>query len=257
MAGVSQIQEQSAPDCYTEKKGPPVAIYVNKNNGFELTEPVARECPHCGTHAQLLPVATPTFAVLAQTRPKHAGLLFRCAACNEPRFLRAAIRAIGADRIELAPNLVEVERARERFQYNYLPDTIEQLLRETLECYSVGAHNAFATMCRRTARAALRTMDVGATQRWHDSVIDVLRVCEIDAVTAETVEAVLFGNDHEPPTITPDEAAVLVEALKDLFYQSYVRTAKLRAAMRVRRFFAAEASGKVTPIDREGWRELA
>jgi hypothetical protein len=234
-----------------------VAIYVNKNNGFELTEPIARECPHCGTHAQLLPVANPSFEVLTQTRPKHAGLLFRCAACNEPRFLRAAIRATNAERIELAPNLVEVERTRERFQYNYLPDTVEQLLRETLDCYSLGAHNAFATMCRRTTRHALKSMDDGAGERWHDSLIDVLRICDVDAVTAETVEAVLFGSDAEPPTITPDEAAVLVEAVKDLFYQSYVRTAKLKAAMKMRRFFASENVEKITPIDRDGWRELA
>jgi hypothetical protein len=75
------------------------------------------------------------------------------------------------------------------------------------------------------------------------------------------VEAVLFAADGDPPTVTPDEAAVLVEALKDLFYQSYVRTAKLRAAMKMRRFFASESTDeappKVTPIDREGWRELA
>jgi hypothetical protein len=234
-----------------------VAIYVNKNNGFQLTEPLARECPHCGTHAQLLPVATPSFELLAQTRPKHAGLLFRCAACNEPRFLRAAVRTIGTEQIELAPNPTEVERARERFQYGYLPDGVEQLLRETLDCYSLGAHNAFATMCRRTARTALRTMDGMAKQRWQDSAIEVLRVCEVDTVTANTVETVLFADEGEPPTVTPDEAAVLVEILKDLFYQSYVRTAKLRAAMKVRRFFAGESTGKITPIDREGWRELA
>ncbi|HUQ51450.1 MAG TPA: hypothetical protein VM692_04460 [Gammaproteobacteria bacterium] len=235
-----------------------MAIYVNKNNSFELTEPVARECPHCGTHAQLVPVANPSFQVLAQTRPKHAGLLFRCAACNEPRFLRAAIRAIGAEHVELAPNLTEVERARERFQYNYLPDTVEQLLRETLDCYSLGAHNAFATMCRRTTRAALRTMDADAKTRWHDTLLEVLRVCDVDAVTAGSVETVLFADDGEPPEITADEAAVLVEVLKDLFYQSYVRTSKLRAAMKVRRFFAGESStAKVTPIDRDGWRELA
>jgi len=234
-----------------------VAIYVNKNNGFEQTEPMTRVCPHCGAHTQLLPVANPSFEILAQTRPKHAGLLFRCAACNEPRFLRAAVRAIGAERIELAPNLVEVERIRERFQYGYLPDTVEQLLRETLDCYSLGAHNAFATMCRRTANTALRGMDGAAKHRWQDQLIEVLRVCEVDAVTAETVESVLFAEGADPPTITPDEAAVLVEALKDLFYQSYVRTAKLRAAMKMRRFFAGENGGKVTSIDREGWRELA
>jgi hypothetical protein len=234
-----------------------VAIYVNKKNGFEQSQPTTRVCPDCGSHAQLLPVANPAFELLAKTRPKHAGLLFRCAACNEPRFLRAAVRSIGTDRIELGPNLIDVERARERFQYAYLPDTIEQLLRETLECYSLGAHNAFATMCRRTTRAALRGLGAAAKPRWRDAVHEVLRVCEVDAVTTDTVDAVLFGDDDEPPAITADEAAVLVEALKDLFYQNYVRTAKLRAAMRVRRFFAGENAPTVTPIDREAWRELA
>jgi hypothetical protein len=235
-----------------------VAIYVNKNNGFEQSEPTTRVCPHCGTHAQLIPIAHSSFAVLVRTHPKQAGLLFSCAACNEPRFLRAAVRAIGADRVELAPNLVEVERARERFQYAYLPDTIEQLLRETLDCYSLGAHNAFATMCRRTTRAALRGLGTATKSRWQDTVQEVLRVCEVDAVTADTVNAVLFADGDDPPAITPDEAAVLVEALKDLFYQSYVRTAKVRAAMRVRRFFAGEsAAATVTPIDRESLRELA
>jgi hypothetical protein len=204
-----------------------------------------------------LPVAAPSFEVLAQSKPKHAGIVFQCAACNEPRFLRAAVRAIGADTIELAPNLVEVERTRERFQYTHLPDGIEQLLRETLDCYSLGAHQAFATMCRRTTRTAVRALDAAAQGRWQDSASDVLRACEVDAVTTHTVESVLFGDEAEPPTITPDEAAVLVEVLKDLFYQSYVRTAKLRAAMRVRRFFASETATNITPIDRDGWRELA
>jgi len=234
-----------------------VSIYVNKNKGFTQTEPIARECPHCGAHAQLLPVAAPSFDVLAQTRPKNAGIVFRCAACNEPRFLRAAVRAIGADSVELAPNLIEVERTRERFHYAYLPDPVERLLRETLDCYSLGALNAFATMCRRTTQVALRTLDATTQHRWHDTLADVLRVCDVDAVTANTIEVVLFVDEGDPPLITADEAAVLVEALKDLFYQNYVRTAKLRAAMRMRRFFAAESADKVTPIDSNGWRELA
>ena len=234
-----------------------MAIYVNKNNGFEQTEPMTRECPHCGNHAQLLPVANPSFEVLEQTRPRHAGLLYRCAACNEPRFLRAVVRSIDAERIELAPNLVEVERTRERFQSAYLPQPVEQLLRETLDCYSLGALNAFATMCRRTTRTALQGLDTAARSRWQDNLHDVLRTCDIDAPTGSTVGSVLFGADPDPPTITADEAAVLVEALKDLFYQSYVRSAKLRAAMRMRRFFAGENASNVTPIDREGWRERA
>jgi hypothetical protein len=112
-------------------------------------------------------------------------------------------------------------------------------------------------MCRRTTRTALRALGATAKARWQDTVHEVLRICEVESVTRDTVEVVLFGDNDEPPAITPDEAAVLVEALKDLFYQSYVRTAKLKAAMRVRRFFAGENAATITPIDREGWRELA
>jgi len=233
-----------------------VSIYVNKNKGFEQAEPLSRECPHCGAHAQLLPLATPSFDVLAESRPKHVGLVFRCAACNEPRFLRAAVRSLDTEQVELAPNLVEVERARERFQFSYLPERIEPLLRETLDCYTAGVYNAFASMCRRTTRAALATLDSQAERRWRDATVEVLRIGEIDADTARAVEAVLFDEHAEPPTIGADVAAVLIEVVKDLFQQSYVRTAKLRAAIRMRRFFAGEGGRKVTPIDR-GRRELA
>lgn len=231
-----------------------MAIYVNKNGGFEQAEPVARECPHCGAHAQLLPVAVPSFAELTRTEAKNVGLVFRCAACGEPRFVRAAVRSIGTERVELAAHLVEIERPRERFQFGYLPASVEQLLRETLDCYTAGTHNAFASMCRRTVRAALAVADEDTPRRWRDAVADVLRLAEIDAGTTDTILVVLFGDQGEPPTIGPDQSAVLIEVVKDLFYQRYVRTTKLRAALKMRRFFASESN--VTPIDR-GRREQA
>jgi hypothetical protein len=103
-------------------------------------------------------------------------------------------------------------------------------------------------------RAALALADEEAPRRWRDAVADVLRLAEIDAGTTDTIEAVLFGDQGEPPTIGPDQSAVLIEVVKDLFYQRYVRTTKLRAALKMRRFFASESN--VTPIDR-GRRELA
>jgi len=232
-----------------------MSTYVNKNNEFTQPEPLTRECPHCGAHAQLIPVATPPFASIVATRPKHVGLVFRCAACNEPRFLRASVREIGADRVELAANLTEVERSRERFQFGYLPEPLERLLRETLECYTAGVLAAFAMMCRRSVDAALGALDGDAHRRWRDATAEVLRVSDIDDDTARVVEDILFGEAETPTEVLPDEAAVLIEVVKDLFYQSFVRTAKLRAAIRMRRFFAGEAR-KVTRIDRNQ-RELA
>ena len=241
-------------DCSLEAK--PLSIYVNKNNGFEQAETITRECPHCGAHAQLVPVATPSFEALIAARPRHVGIAYRCAACNEPRFVRAAVRAFDPERVELSTNLVEIERPRERFQYGYLPEPIERALRETLDCYTAGLHNAFASMARRTVRAALNDLDANAPTRWREITTEVLQIGEVDAATAGVLEAVLFGAGDEPPELDPEAAAVLIEVVKDLLYQGYVRTAKLKAAMRMRRFFAGETGSKVTSIDR-GRRELA
>ncbi len=224
--------------------------YVNKNNDFQQTEVVSRECPHCGAHAQLIPLATPSFDRLMQSRPRHVGLVFSCAACGEPRFARAATRAFDADRVELSANLIEVERARERFQYGYLTTDIERLLREAFDCYTAGCYTAFALLSRHAVEAALSSADDAVRRRWHELLRDVLKIAEVDGDTARAIEAAVFGDPHTLPVIGADEAAVLIEAVKDIFYQAYVRTAKLQAAMKMRRFFAGENARNVTPIGR-------
>jgi hypothetical protein len=215
-----------------------LANYVNKDNNFEQAEPTSRECPQCGAHAPLLPVATPSFEVLMKARPSQVGLVFRCSACGAPRFMRAAVRRFETQRVELSSNLVEVERRRERFAYGYLPEPIARLLREALECYAADCHNAFALMCRRTVHASWRELGGPARLRWHALFQDAVAAGAIDAATTCKLERVLFGADENVPEIGAVEAAVLIEIIKDLFYVCYVRAAKLRAAVRMRRYFA-------------------
>lgn len=227
-----------------------MSVYVNKNNGFQQTEVVSRECPQCGAHAQLVPLATPAYDTLMQARPRHVGLVFSCAACGEPRFVRAAVRSFEAEHVELSPNLIEVERPRERFQYGYLSADVERLLKEAFDCYTAGCYTAFALLCRHAIDAALANLDANARRRWHDSLHDVLQIAEVDGNAARAIEAAIFGDPRTLPSVGADEAAVLIEAVKDLFYQAYVRTAKLQAAMKMRRFFAGEHTRNVTPIGR-------
>jgi hypothetical protein len=224
-----------------------VTICIYADNRFEQSENVSRECPHCGAHAQLLPVATPSFDALMSYRPHHVGLGFRCAACSEPRFVRVAVRSYEESRIELSSNLIEVERGRERFQFSYLPPAVERMFRETLQCYSAGCYNAFASMCRRTVRTSLAEAGAEAKLRWHDLFRDVVAIGELDDATSRTLHSILFGRD-EIPELQAGEASVLIEAIKDMVYQAYVRTAKLRAALKMRRFFAEEQRSKVTTI---------
>jgi hypothetical protein len=224
-----------------------MAIYVKNNNDFEQSEPIVRECPHCGVHAPMVPIATPDFAELTQSRPQHAGVAFRCGACNEQRFARAAIRSFADDRIILSANLVEVERGKEHFQYNYLPKNTGRLLREAFGCYAADLWLAFAILCRRTMATAIRAELANTQPRFEQLFDDAAQLAEIGANTRTTLHAVLFGTAPEPE-IDADQAAVLIEIVKDMFQQRFVRTAKLRRAIAMRRFFAAESNPNVMPI---------
>jgi len=230
-----------------------VSIYINKDNSFEQAT-LSRDCPHCGAHAQLVPIATPTFTALAAAQPRRVGLVFRCAACNEPRFMRATVRSVGPDRIELSSQLTEIERAPTPFQYDYLPAHVALLFREAMACYAAGYYNAFAAMSRRTIEAALDEVGRNAKLRWYDLYKDAVRIGAVDDELAQSVEIILFGGTATLPEIDADHAAVLIEVLKDMLYQWYVRTAKLRAALKMRRYFAGDGASKITPIGRPNRR---
>jgi hypothetical protein len=92
-------------------------------------------------------------------------------------------------------------------------------------------------------RAELATTQPSFEQLFEDAA----RLAEIGGDTRATLRAVLFGNAAEPE-IDADQAAVLIEIIKDMFQQRYVRTAKLRRAIQMRRFFAAESNPNVMPI---------
>jgi hypothetical protein len=224
-----------------------MAIYVKNNNDFEQAQPIVRECPHCGAQAPMLPVATPRFAALTEAKPLHAGLAFRCAACNEPRFARAAIRSFSDEVIVLSANLVEIERSKEHFQYSYLPQEVARLLREAFGCYTADLYWSFAMLCRRTIAASNLAGPDGRQPKLLNLFRDGARLSEIDRETEQVLEGILFGSGNEPE-IDADQAAVLIEIIKDMFQQCYVRTAKLNRAIKMRRFFAGETTQKITPI---------
>jgi hypothetical protein len=73
-------------------------------------------------------------------------------------------------------------------------------------------------------------------------------MAEIDQETFAVVMRIIFASDSEPlldlPNVDTYQAAVLLEVMKDFLYQAYVRKGRLQQAMKVRRFFAQEASLK-------------
>jgi hypothetical protein len=156
----------------------------------------------------MTPQSIPKAADVIETRPKHVGLVYQCDSCHAPVFLRFATKSFTDDRVELYRNFVELERPKERFAFSYLPKHTEVLFREALSCYSTNNFNAFASMCRRSASSAYAA-----------------------------------GEEELLPLLNRVQAGILLEVMKDMLYQCFVRRGKLTRALKVRRFFVQENDG--------------
>ena len=136
-----------------------MTIFIDNQDELHVEyQGIALTCPHCQTLTHITAVATPKFEELSRLKPKHVGIVFRCDACGEPIFLKFTVRTYGPQRIELAGNYIEIERARENFPLTYLPEESEGLFKEALTCYAAACYNAFGAMCRRTAQSLFREL---------------------------------------------------------------------------------------------------
>lgn len=224
--------------------------YINPESRLIL-EPdraLVLTCPHCQVLAHVTPVAVPRFEELQADRPTQLGVVFHCDACLAPVFLRFTVRAYGPTRVELAPRFTEIERARERFEFTHLPEEVAMLFKEALECFSAGAFNAFASMCRRTARAVFSDLGEAGKLKFFDALNEVRELATLTPEIFNKVRSVLFGIASDPrpgiPLLDSHEAGILLEVVKDLLYQTYVRRGRLEQAMLVRRFFHDEAQAR-------------
>jgi hypothetical protein len=203
------------------------------------------ECPHCGAIGPMTVTAYPAFNKLKAERPAQVGIVLQCSGCKAPVFLRYRTRAWRDDRVELHPLPQPVEQPPERFSLSYLPPAVAARFREALACFSSGLWQAFAAMCRQTARAVFDDVGDAGRLRVYDLVAEVQDLGDIDEATFNAVRRIIFDPDagKQEPEYDRRQAAVLLETMKDLLTQTYVRRAKLRQALKVRRFFANQAAG--------------
>jgi hypothetical protein len=210
-------------------------------------------CPHCEVVSHITPSAVPRFEELQAHKPKQIGVVYRCDACGSPVFTRYTVRAYGPTRVELAPQFSEVERAREKFSFTYLPPEVETLFKEALACFSAGAFNAFASMCRRTAQTIFADLGEGGRMRLFDELNTSRDLAGLTAETYGKLKLTLFGSESDPrpspPLLDGYEAGIALEVMKDILYEAYVRKGKLRQAILVRRFFLDETAANLAPVN--------
>ncbi|HEX4150943.1 MAG TPA: hypothetical protein VHY75_01905 [Steroidobacteraceae bacterium] len=228
-----------------------MSIYITPQDELHVEhEGIALTCPHCRTLSHVTPIAVPKFDDLSRRKPKQIGIVFRCDACAEPIFLKFAARSYTALRIELSPNFTEVERAPENFPLSYLPSESELLFKEALGCYAAGFFGAFGSMSRRTAQSLFRELGERGKLELFDTLQEIRSLAELDDDIFADVRGVLFGTDSDPwpnqPHLDQESAGILLEVMRDLLYQTFVRKARLMQAMNLRR------GASMPPSDRAG-----
>lgn len=222
-----------------------MAIVLDRDQGLLLEddEQVGLECPYCSVYSHMSPQSVPHVDDLLKHHPKHVGLVYRCDACQAPVFLRFAVKRYDENQVELYRNFIELERPKERFAFSYLPKHTEIMFREALSCYSNNNFNAFASMCRRSASSAYTELGEGGRLRAFEEIVIAQDIAGIDDETFHPIKAVLFdtGEEEDLPLLTRTQAGILLEVLKDMFYQCFVRRGKLTRALKVRNFFIQES----------------
>lgn len=197
-------------------------------------------CPHCGAYSNISAISIPRYEFLDRFRPQTIGIAYRCDACNFPIFLRFKIEGYdtGSSRIIVKDDYEEVERPQETFEYGYLPKSVAEDFREALTCFSNGCYNAFAAMSRRCIQSAFT--ELGATGK--DKVANQLKEIKETAALEDEMYDMLFqiiisghdGAHPHLPKLSKERAAVLLELMKDVLYQLFVRKAKLQEAISLR-----------------------
>ena len=246
---------------YTQQYEPPrtaMSLYIDSASHLhhDLEKNLVVTCPHCQAVAHITPSAVPRFEDLQLYRPNQVGIVYLCDACHSPIFLRFTVRMYGATRIELSPQFTEVERAREKFSFAYVPEDVELLFREALTCFSQGAFNAFASMCRRSAQSIFADLGEAGRLRLFDELNAVRDLADIAPEIFAKMKSVLFGAEldarAELPLLDGYEAGIMLEVVKDLLYEAYVRKGKLQQAIMVRRFFLDETHPNIESLASAG-----
>ncbi len=236
-----------------------MAAFLDQHSGLQRDAAASvLRCPHCETTAAMRVAATPDFKDLQQHQPPRIGVVLQCSACGEPVFLRYRVRRYGLERIELEAAAEELEKAPEKFHWQYLPATVAAPFRDALGCYGENLLMAFAAMCRQTARAIFAEHGERQRLRLFDQVAEIRDLAGVSEADFDVVRRVIFDTDLDrggrPPDINRSEAALLLETMKDLLFQTYVRGERLRKNLRMRQFFAepgeVDEPGKSVHMDK-------
>jgi hypothetical protein len=139
----------------------------------------------------------------------------------------------------------DIKKQAEAFHFHYLPAAVATAYREALDCYRRGLMHAYAQMCRQTILAIVDDLGEAAQFKIYDQVDEIAALANIDDHMHREIREILFEGENtaqlHPNGFDRETAAVLLETMKDILHQAYVRRALLRQKLKMRRYFANQS----------------
>ncbi len=155
----------------------------------------------------------------------------------------------------------------ETFEYEYLDGDVADDFKEALKCYSNKCYNAFAAMCRRTIQSAATALGAEGKDRVTKQITDLKELVEIDPDTYSVLEQIIVaghdGAHPHLPKLSPERSVTLLELMKDVLNELFVRKAKIKKSLDQRIKDISDNKSKTNSEDKElpspsiqkGWTE--
>lgn len=196
-------------------------------------------CPHCGAYSNVTAVSTPRWEQMKRYAPSRVIVGYVCNACNEPIALRFGVFGqYDSLYAALSVDYEELEPVMETFEFEYLPSPVKDDFREALTCYSHSCLNAAAAMCRRTIQSVATNLGAVGTDKVSRQLVEVKEAAGVDDEDFFALKQIIIdghdGAHPHLPEVTKDRASLLIEMMKDVLYQLYVRKGKLQKSKELR-----------------------
>ncbi|MDG2313834.1 MAG: DUF4145 domain-containing protein [Flavobacteriaceae bacterium] len=197
------------------------------------------DCPHCGKSTNLILVSPPDYKTLKRFRPDKVGFGFQCASCSEPIFLKFEIQSHTNTSVNFYSEPEIIERPTIEFEFEFIPENVVSDFKEALNCYSISSLNAFAAMCRRTIQSSAAEIGAKGKSKVQNQLNEMKEMADIDEETFEILKQIIIdghdGAHPDLPNLSQERAEILLELIKDVMYQLFVRKGKLKKAADLRK----------------------
>lgn len=222
---------------------------IKSDNNFQhlIDHPVNLRCPHCTTVSALIPVAVPDFQLMHRFKLGETGVVYRCSSCNRAVFLKYKVLNL-SNPVRLSDQFEQVSVSLEPFEMKYLKGDVAEDFQEALTCYANSCWNAFASMSRRCVQSISSALGADGSNKVQAQLQDLKAMGVADEETFDQLHTIMLsghdGAHPHLPSLSAARAEVLLQVMKDVLYQLFVRPEKIKEASKLRQeAIAAKSKG--------------